>query len=349
MRPLQLLQLPEQKNSNTRIGVYLSGPIKKLLDELGESETYQSICSEKVDLYKSPSGYTKWNFYLKIISMIGSQYMQSASLYAKDYISGIIGELCRQALAANAPARYISKELCEAFMRTPVPTLTKDILDVLPFVHIILPRNFIYDADGEEVQALLVKTGELHPKLSKEERELQEEYNRYLGGSTIPPLLEGARGVEVATVSETGSYFWVEYVDENAKSWYDENVRYKDGVDTKEDMRDIEKISRIAINSILVHLYEPELITTDKQPSATKALGFNQSKGRQPLSTTWIGKSFRYKREQRTSNNKEGDSRKAVRAHWRRGHWHSYLQGPGRKERTIKWIKPIYVRGEHLR
>lgn len=346
MRPIQLLQPQSQNNGSAHIGLLLSGSLNNLLDNLSESGEYISLCSTMLDLYRSPKHYPAWNLYVKMISMMGSQYMSRISFIEKDYQSGIISELCRQAIAVNAPARYVSKELCEAFMRTPTPVLTKEILGVLPFVHILLPRHLVYDADGEEVQALLVKAGELHPTLTKEERELQEEYNRHLGGSTIPPLLEGARGIEIATISETGSYFWIDYVDETAKSWYDENVRYKDGDDKTEASSKIDSIARIAINSLLVHLYEPELITTDKQPSATKALGFCKSAGRQPLAPTWIGKSFRYQREQKRQGGKNSNEKKAVRAHWRRGHWHSYLQGKGRTQRTIKWIKPIYVRGE---
>jgi len=346
MQTIRRLSSYAEKQNPMHIGVLLSDSIENLLDNLGEGETYKSICSDKIDLYKSPRQYIGWNFYVKMISIMGSQHMSALSYLERDCQSGIVSEICRQAIAANAPARYISKELCEAFMRTPTPLLTQEALGVLPYLHILLPRHLVYDADGEEVQALMVKTGELHPTLSRKERELQEECNRHLGGSTIPPLLEGARGIEVATISETGSYFWIDYIDENAKSWYDDNVRYGEGKDITEASTNIETIARIAVNSLLVHLYEPELISTDKKQSVTKALGFNKSVGKQPLAITWIGKSFHYQRAQENKKSEKHGEKKIIRAHWRRGHWHSYLQGVGRTQRTVKWIKPIYVRGE---
>ena len=331
----------------TRVQVLLSDPLNKLLDNLGEKENYQQACIEKLGLYKSPKHYCSWDFYLKMISLMGSQYMSRASFYEKDWQSGIISQICREALAENAPARYVSKELCEAFMRTPIPMLSQECLEVLPYMHIILPRNFVYDRDSEEVVAILLKAGELHPRLSEDDRRLQEEYNKHLGGRTIPSILEGARGVQIATISESGSYFWLDYVDEHAKNWYDSNIRYPEGKETVEASSEIEKIARIAVNSLLVHLYEPELITTDKPQSPTKALGFASSPSKQPLPATWIGKSFRYQREQNKKNPSEsGSEKKSVRAHWRKGHWHTVNFGVKRQQSRIQWYRPVYVRGE---
>lgn len=330
----------------TNVQALLSDPLNKLLDNLSEREDYISLCSEKIGLYKSPKHYASWDFYLKMVSLMGSEYMSRASFYEKDYQSGIISEICRQALRENAPARYISKELCEAFMRTPTPILSQEILEVLPYFHIILPRHFVYDSDQEEVIAIVVKAGELHPRLTEKQRAEQEEYNKYLGGKTIPSILEGARGIEVATISETGSYFWLDYVDEHAKSWYDTNIRYREGREDTEASSDIEKIARIAVNSLLVHLYEPELITTDKPESPTRALGFASSPTKQPLPPTWIGKSFRYQREQQKKNTASKDERKSVRAHWRKGHWHRVNYGVKKKQSRIQWYRPVYVRGE---
>jgi hypothetical protein len=329
----------------TELRVLLSNSLCSLLDGIGEAGEYKSICLSKVGQYRSPVGYYKWDNYLKMVSLIGTEYMSQISFAHGDCQSGVIGEVCRQALLADAPARYISKELCEAFTKTPTPVLAKDVLDILPFVHILLPRNFLFDKDGEEVIALVVKVGQIHPSLSQAEREQQEKYTKSTGGRIIPKELEGAKGIEIATISETGSYLWVDYVDEKAKSWYDENVRYGEGEKEAEGSpKEIDLLARVAINSLLVHLYEPELITTDKSVSITKGLGFTKSLSKQPLPATWIGKSFHYQRHQ-PAGKRQGEAPGGVRAHWRRGHWHTVLRGPKRSERSVQWYRPVYVRG----
>ena len=36
---------------------------------------------------------------------------------------------------------------------------------------------------------------------------------------------------------------------------------------------------------------------------------------------------------------------KPKKSHWRRGHWHTILQGPKRQQRKMKWFQPVYVIG----
>jgi hypothetical protein len=328
----------------TELQAFLSKPLFTLLSDIQEESDYKETCLSKIKKYKSPAGYYNWDHYLKMISLIGSEYMSQVSFAQKDYQSGIIGEICRQTLFADAPARYISKELCKAFMQTPTPILSKDILGVLPYVHIFLPRNFVFDKDNEEVIALVIKAGQIHPALTDTERQIQEQFIGSTGNRIIPKQLEGANGIEIATVSESGSYFWVDYVDEGAKSWYDENVRYRKDSELVDTSKEIDLIARIAINSLLVHLYESELITVDKAASVTKGLGFTKNESKQPLPATWIGKNFRYQRQQSPGKSSEKIT-SSIRAHWRRGHWHTVLRGPKRSERSVQWYRPIYVRG----
>ena len=36
-----------------------------------------------------------------------------------------------------------------------------------------------------------------------------------------------------------------------------------------------------------------------------------------------------------------------VRPHWRKGHWHTVLQGPKRKNRKMRWFRPCFVMGKY--
>ncbi|HWQ32299.1 MAG TPA: hypothetical protein VNQ79_05405 [Blastocatellia bacterium] len=38
-----------------------------------------------------------------------------------------------------------------------------------------------------------------------------------------------------------------------------------------------------------------------------------------------------------------GDQHASPRPHIRRAHWHTFLAGPGRRERLVKWLPPIAV------
>jgi hypothetical protein len=305
---------------------------------------YSTFVKSRLDLYKSPPGYFPWNIHLKAVFTASGSVTAAKNYQSGDYIGAKVGEHSREVLENNAPARFLSRELCEAFMNTPIPALTKDILEVLPYMHIMLPRGIVFDHCGDEIVSLMVKAGELYPKSN----EMQDKMNRelckkYFPDSIITPKhMHGATGVQLVTVTENGCNCWQEYIDESSRSWHSENIKYseKSGYDKKET----EMVMRVGINSLLVHLYEPELITVEKARE-TRGQGFSGGPGKSPLSVTWIGNGFRYLREKETALPGQEGAKGAVRAHWRRGHWHSYLVNKGRTDRVVKWVKPIYVRG----
>ena len=70
-----------------------------------------------------------------------------------------------------------------------------------------------------------------------------------------------------------------------------------------------------------------------------------------PRDITWIGKEFTQRTLKVATNNeidiiKEGS--RPMRSHWRRGHWHTVLQGVKRQQRKMKWYQPIFVKGNKL-
>ena len=331
-------------NFSEELKALCKAPIKQLTD-YEASEELKQIFADQDNLYRSPPGFTPWNTHLRMTFLSGSTTVMLNTYSAGDTVGAKVSEVARDAITHQAPARYITKEMCEAFMQTPVPELNQDILDVLPYMHIILPRNILFDHAGDEVFSLVVKTGDLYPQMDAEtdrrHREITQAF--FQGEALIPQNMMGARGIQVVTMTAAGSNFWQEFVDENAKSWYEENVKQKDSSGYQNEAT--EKIIRVATNSLLVHLYEPELITTDRIETVTRGRGFASSSTKQPLPATWIGKSFRNERKAESRKNASDGARVSVRSHWRTGHWHSYCIGVGRKERTVKWVKPVYVRG----
>jgi hypothetical protein len=53
-----------------------------------------------------------------------------------------------------------------------------------------------------------------------------------------------------------------------------------------------------------------------------------------------------YQREQLDRDEGVSGGRSRPRAHIRRAHWHTFLAGPGRTERRVRWLPPIAVNVE---
>jgi hypothetical protein len=111
-----------------------------------------------------------------------------------------------------------------------------------------------------------------------------------------------------------------------------------------------QRMEGLAINALLVQLYQPELLTTGPAAKVRSGKGF--AGGGDPAGTVspqgpvWIGKDFRLDRTPRTDASKStssGGSGAARRPHWRRGHWHTVLHGEKRQSRRMQWFQPVYV------
>lgn len=315
--------------------------IKQFCSQIQENDDYVRLGEQQENLYKSPSGYIPWSVQLRACFLSGTREVAMRGYMSGDLLAVKVGELAREAIMHSAPARYITKEMCEAFLQTPVPVLPREILDVLPWMHIMLPRNLIFDHLGDEVVSLIVYCGVLFPEDVPSEdlgRKVVKEF--FPDELETPPEYFGASGIQVATITPEGSNLWQEFIDKDAKSWQNEHVKQRENSGYRNEQT--EQIMRIAINSLLVHLYEPELITTDPAKPLSGA-GFGKSTGKSPLGATWIGKGFRYQREKTKALGGQEKGRGSVRAHWRRGHWHTILHGKGRQERRVQWFKPVFV------
>ena len=101
--------------------------------------------------------------------------------------------------------------------------------------------------------------------------------------------------------------------------------------------RSLKEIAQLIVNAVLLIKHQPSLITVEK--SATSALGFSSKPSNEPMPVRWLGKTFS---NDRTRSRSTG-GHASPRSHWRRGHWHGYRCGEGRKVLKRKWIQPVYV------
>ncbi len=295
------------------------------------------------DLYRSPSGFTPWNTHLQRCAYYANPEVIKLAGSLGDRTQATVGAMCIEALCEQAPARYLSPELGEALIRTPHPPITADILDILPRMHLLLPKGLLIAEDGLPIEALLIRAGRLHEPLSAEERQEAEEYIRRNGKlQLIPPELEGADGVMVAAFTSVAAYSWVEYLAPEAKQVH-HDLDFLEAVED-DDVRSLtETVARLAVNALLIHRHEPELISTDPAPPRQRGTGFGRREERSPLAPTWIGKSFRRSCATAARPQVGEERRNPVRAHWRRGHWHTVVHGSERKERRLQWFRPVFV------
>ena len=319
--------------------------IRKLAAK-GEPDTeFITKCDNIIDAYASPPGYLEWNNYAKLCLLNGSTEATKRSYMANDVRGVVAGTSYRRAVLNNVCARFLSKDIIESFVQTALPELPLEIADIFPYVHLILPRNTVYDCEGDEVIAMMIESGKLYDSsLSEEQKYIAKVF--FPKERIAPPDLCNAEGLQILTITANGIDVFQEFVLPRAKNWHELNVRRAG--DSKYQNKATQAILRIAINSLLVHLYEPSLVTVDpKTPS--RGIGFSSTQ-KQPLPPTWIGKTFTKTVANRTSEKDAGEdapSRGNVRSHWRRGHWHSVCIGPGRLQRKVQWFKPVYV-NSHL-
>jgi len=99
------------------------------------------------------------------------------------------------------------------------------------------------------------------------------------------------------------------------------------------------QLTRLIANTIMLINYQPSLVTA--QRSDSPGLGFNNKSSDDPMPVRWLGKNFSNNRTKSCAGS--GGSHASPRAHWRRGHWHGYRYGEGRKILKRKWVQPVYV------
>ena len=66
---------------------------------------------------------------------------------------------------------------------------------------------------------------------------------------------------------------------------------------------------------------------------------------------TWLGSDYTRRIVYQNKNDNElieVCKRRSPRPHWRKGHWHTVLQAPGRKQKRLKWFRPCFVQPKQL-
>ena len=110
-------------------------------------------------------------------------------------------------------------------------------------------------------------------------------------------------------------------------------------------------IYTFVINLLCLMTQQPDIISVEKSASkyvATTNKGFASQKMNNVPNVHWLGADFttrvQYSKKINTDLS-EICRGKPKRSHWRRGHWHTISQGPGRLQKKLRWFQPVFIKG----
>lgn len=285
--------------------------------KLPEYENKNYTLTEKAFLLKyiAPKGYYPWH-------RLASNIIEKSKTWSGKQIFQVF----------SAPAYYLTDELTNAFLLTSVKNLK---LDKKP--KIINNQFFVFNSEKINlINYLYIDTAALfhdvevlcwHKKGHNE--------TRFMFGFNWNDL----DNIKINDISKAA----------NSPLWINKENKYN-----LEDLPALNKEAFfIVINLILFMNQEPDITLEYLSPSViTKPKNNKEDNATyKPRAITWIGKEFTKRTIKLASNNGEiaiKQGCRPVRSHWRRGHWHTVLQGFKRQQRKMKWYKPVFVRGNKL-
>ena len=301
--------------------------------------------------YQSPKDYAPWNDTIRQFGIAGDpDHLRhiTGTLGVNEDTKNIVecGVGAITAAALDAPAVYVGRALTEAILCTEVGPMEPPKL-VLPVFFICVPRNTLFDDDGDEITSLLVVVQRTYlpyalalsdaPDYARSELIDQETDNKNLDNLRVfactsrNAVVSITHGWGVGTASH----------EDVSPIVYSPFIGHP--VDEKSFRGVTSAIMRIVKNVILIYNYQKNYL--ESLPVKHAGVGFSkrqQRHKRDPLPVTLLGRNFLLRKESLTTKSLSTRGG-TVRPHWRKGHWHTVLTGSGRKERRLRWFQPVYV------
>lgn len=321
--------------------------VKEFIKKRASKELGGAIIKPMRNAYVSPRGYLPWNEHLGRLATCTLIADMQASGNFEDFFDHVDKEdsdvgklgallvLC--SLALKAPPRYLSFNLFEVISMTDPPEFIDIPETPMPAFHLFLPRGCFRTEDNQKIDVLTIVDeaafiGMANNYVKPENRTLKTKFD-------IQP------GFRVIAFTEYG----VSYLSGFSYSDKPDNPKERERVildylesDPKTVGQVTNRMTGIAVNTLMAMLCEPELIEVGELPPASRSpRGFlSEEPSTGPLPPVWIGRNYRRPIEPRTISIGDGPPR---RPHWRRGHWKNVRCGPGWSESRPRWIKPVYV------
>lgn len=282
--------------------------------------------------YKSPSNYENWLAHISLCAKTMLQIIEEIDNYEPESLMHETGRIAymiyyHSLLMDAAPAYYLSEELYHALQQTN-PILPPDAPIALPSFHLMLPAKTFYE-QPLSITAVCCRSTD-NKRFAVPDHVIP---GSLLLGINLR-LLENHLISYTFVCSPDFKSMWIhpDIEDVDFKEHQDELGLYQ-GLRVK--------AAKLIVQVLLIMQYKPDLITTENA-SYERATGFGAHKSKtitEYYPTRWLGKLY----ERKQSNHSPTGSHASPRAHWRKGHWHNFRHGPGRKELKLKWIEPIFV------
>lgn len=280
---------------------------------------FESFLKKQKGLRQTPRGYMSWETYLTDLARrVADQIASSIKGSNDEQYDAVLKQQIEALAVSQIPPRYVNHDMQQAWCMTTVPRLSWNNPYVLPGYVLFLPIpqtkkdwqevRKIKSSDGQPTVALFAAIMVLHTREGLATNYVVAEWDKerqtcqtYIGSLLVSP-----------------------------------DVDYNDNGLTRET----KVVALLAINSWLVHAYEPELIEEAVVPIGARGFGVKAGK-RSPIAPTWIGRNFKIRRESLPSQGQETGIK--VRPHWRSGHWHTVRHGKGKEQTRTQWYRPTFV------
>lgn len=301
--------------------------------------------------YISPKDYQPWDTMLLPHALFSDERMLKhiSDTAIPDFYPGHFleaGIAANLSAALDAPAVYLSAALTESLLYTDVGAMQPPE-SVLPAFYICLPRNMLHDDEGVEITCLFVTENSTYLPFayawsSADMREKLQALSTQVQNGDIDNLKIIAYNANNDVICITRS--WTE---STAPKEDTSPIEYSFSDELNFD--DIEfrsmsaKVCRIVKNVVLIYNYKRELITTVNIHPPARGFSVKRELSRKKyLPTTILGKDFISPKHSYVAEScRHTDI--TMKPHWRKGHWHTVLHGPGKKERKLHWFQPVYV------
>lgn len=279
-----------------------------------DCSAFQSFLKKQKGLRQTPRGYMCWESYLADLARRVADQIENS--IGTEY-NTVLTQQIEALTVLQVPPRYVNHDIQQAWCMTRIPRLSHNNPYVLPGYVLFLPIPQT-KRDWQEVQKISPSTVAMYAAIM---------------------VLHSSKGLMTHYVVAE----WEE--DRQTCRTYVGSILVSPDVDYNDVSLSPETkaIALLAVNSWLVHAYEPELIEEAAAPSESR--GFGRKPGKpSPIAPTWIGRNFKIRRESAPSTGQETGIK--VRPHWRSGHWHTVRHGKGKEQTRTQWYRPTYVNAD---
>ena len=224
----------------------------------------------------------------------------------------------------DSPAYYLKDDLCNSLIHTNI-----DNLELTENPNIVNPSFFLLNSN--KINEIKYSFIECHRWNNKEAKDM-----------LIDPRYKF--DVYVNFVIEPNKIHYYAFNWKNLKSVKFIQLPVADEL--------IKEHFQTVVNLILLMNQQPDIITEEYIPSKIVPLQkkYKVQSDIKPRAICWVGKDFttrvvKLKPKQDEDMLIVSGSKRKLRPHWRRGHWHTVLKGAKRKERKMRWYQPVFVLG----